>query len=342
MKVSMMKYEKKVLVFLQAGIGDAIMRIPALKSLKDNNFYVSILIANKDIGELFLKENLIDDYLLTDFGGKSYSVFNKLGKLDRLYQLIKKINSKDFNTIYFFEGRALPITIFSIFLKSKDKYMMSKYWVSNLFSKCLEVDYHQLHKTESSNQLLELSGLKSKNQDIFLNSFNSKKQPNYIAILSGSSHQEKAKRWDYSSYNQLIKMIIKKNPNKKFLFFGMGNEKDVLNYIDRDLLPHIEEYFGKLTLIETIEKLSTCNIAIGGDSGLMHISNALKVNCVVVFGPTLEHWIKPIGNKVKIFKSTRDCAPCYPQKQFGCENNECMIDTKPDDVAEYLLKSDLI
>lgn len=79
------------------------------------------------------------------------------------------------------------------------------------------------------------------------------------------------KRLPYSYYNQIISTIVNQYSNIEFVFFGIEDEKEVLEHISVENKKYIREYFGQLTLNETIEKLSDCNIAFGGDSGLMRL-----------------------------------------------------------------------
>jgi heptosyltransferase-1 len=92
-------------------------------------------------------------------------------------------------------------------------------------------------------------------------------------------------------------------------------------------------------LEESIEELSKCSIAIGGDSGMMHIAAALGLNCFAIFGPTLSKWIGPRGDNVKIVQSNYHCAPCLGNKKFGCSTKECMYDVKAKDVVRLIHES---
>ena len=39
----------------------------------------------------------------------------------------------------------------------------------------------------------------------------------------------------------------------------------------------------KLTISETLPLIKNCNLYIGNDTGWLHISSALKINCVALF-----------------------------------------------------------
>jgi len=334
---------KKILVFLQAGIGDAIMRLPALEILRNNyrNDEITVVVANNSVGELLLKEGIIDKYINTGLKSPSYTLIHKLMNLKIIYLFLQTINNNKYDKAFFFEGRPLPITIFSIFLNIRDIYGISDCVLSSFFLKRLSVKYHALHKTLSSLALISMDTSITNITTPKLKSFMKKNHNTNIikiAVISGSTVFEKAKRLPYSYYNQIISTIVSHHDNIEFVFFGIENEKEVLDYIRIENKKYIQEYFGQLTLNETIEKLSECNIAFGGDSGLMHISASLGIDCIVIFGPTLSSWISPIGENVSVLKSTLDCAPCYPNKKFGCKDNKCMYEYSTEYIAELLLK----
>lgn len=58
--------------------------------------------------------------------------------------------------------------------------------------------------------------------------------------------------------------------------------------------------------------LSQCALFICNDSGPMHISTALDVPVVAVFGPTEPAWFGPLGANHKIvIRSGFWCRPCF-------------------------------
>ncbi|MEA3353939.1 MAG: glycosyltransferase family 9 protein, partial [Campylobacterota bacterium] len=300
---------------------------------------ITVVVANNSVGELLLREELIDRYINTGLKSPSYTLMHKMINFKIIYKFIQTINNYKYDKAFFFEGRPLPITILSIFLNIVDKYGISNYAISSLFLKRLSVPYHTLHKTLSSLALVSLDVPMNTIEAPKLESFNYiRKDSIKIAVISGSATFEKAKRLPYSYYDEIISTVIKQNSSVKFVFFGIEDEKQVLEYIGLENKKYIDEYFGQLTLNQTIEKMAECNIAFGGDSGLMHISASLGLECISVFGPTLSSWISPIGKNVSILKSTLYCAPCYPNKKFGCIDNKCMYEYSVEYIAELLLQ----
>jgi ADP-heptose:LPS heptosyltransferase len=328
----------KILLFLQNGIGDAVMRLSALHRLREyyQDSKIVVLVGNRAIYEILKKEKLVDEYIEIK-NKNSYSIFSKLNKLYHYKELIEEINSHDFDKVFYFEGRPIPLTMLSFFVNVKEQYMVADFILSSLKSKIVKLGHRQVHKSISANLLLELDRITTNcSYPRFQNIGQNEKDKNSIAILSGSSPMEDFKKWPFEYYNEFINMMIQKNPNYKFYFFGIKNEKVILDYIENKEV--VVDCFGKYTLEESIEELSKCSIAIGGDSGMMHIASALGLECYAIFGPTLPYWIGPRGDNVKIIQSNYHCIECVKDRKFGCSTKECMYEVKPKNIMMEINK----
>jgi len=326
----------KILLFLQNGIGDAVMRLSALHKLREHykDSEIVVLVGNKSIYEILKKEKVVDSYIQI-LNKNSYSIFSKFNKLFHYKTLINEINSHSFDKVFYFEGRPLPLTFLSFFIDTKEQYMVSDFLLSKIKCKTVSLGHRQIHKSVSANLLLELDGITTDcSFPKFVNIGKNCKDKNAIAILSGSSPMEDFKKWPFEYYNELINLMLKENSEYRFYFFGIESEKVILDYIENK--DAIVDCFGKYSLKESIDELSKCSIAIGGDSGMMHIASALGLKCYTVFGPTLSKWIGPRGDNIKIIQSSYYCAPCLENKKFGCSTKECMYEVKPDYILRFM------
>lgn len=77
--------------------------------------------------------------------------------------------------------------------------------------------------------------------------------------------------------------------------------------------------FGGTTDLDTfIELLAACTACLTNDSGTMHVAAALGVPTVAVFGPTSEAATGPVGRHTAIVREPVSCSPCLL--------HECPID----------------
>lgn len=75
--------------------------------------------------------------------------------------------------------------------------------------------------------------------------------------------------------------------------------------------------------------LKRCEIAVGNDSGGMHLASCLGVISATIFGPTTPRKFSPIGKRNIIFYNNMPCSPC----RFKCDRKifkECLSSITPD------------
>ncbi len=107
----------------------------------------------------------------------------------------------------------------------------------------------------------------------------------YFVIFPGGNW--KPKIWSIESYNSLLKKILVNNKNIKFILVGSKlEEKDYFNKIIKNIAKeNIINLFGA-SLTQTAAFMKKSQLFIGNDSGLTHMSSAVNLKSIVLFGPT--------------------------------------------------------
>ncbi len=82
--------------------------------------------------------------------------------------------------------------------------------------------------------------------------------------------------------------------------------------------------------------LSCCAGYIGNDSGVSHLAAALGLPGVVLFGPTDPALWSPPGKEVRILSSFLPCAPCIRETRQLCPIKECLTSLTVAQVLEAL------
>ena len=67
---------------------------------------------------------------------------------------------------------------------------------------------------------------------------------------------------------------------------------------------------GKTTIAELKRLLACCSLVISNDTGAAHLSAALGVPTVVIFGPTEHFSTRPFSEKAIIVRHDVECSPC--------------------------------
>jgi ADP-heptose:LPS heptosyltransferase len=114
-----------------------------------------------------------------------------------------------------------------------------------------------------------------------------------------------------------------KNYDVKILIFGSKEEEKLINKIYTEVGERSYPIIGlKLSILIGIIK--TCRLLVSNDSGIMHISSAVKVPTVGIFGSTSPVWTAPIGENNEIVYKSLSCSPCFKRyckrKDYACLN----------------------
>ena len=109
----------------------------------------------------------------------------------------------------------------------------------------------------------------------------------YVVLFPGGNW--KPKIWPSKYFNKLIQALNDNFSNIKFIIVGSIEEKK--KYFD-DIKKNFPEnifidLMGK-SLTSTSAYMNKCNLFIGNDSGLMHLSIASNLKTIALFGPTNE------------------------------------------------------
>ena len=85
--------------------------------------------------------------------------------------------------------------------------------------------------------------------------------------------------------------------------------------------------------------LHQCDILITGDSGPMHLANAVECKLLALFGPTCEEWgFYPVGKNVHIIQKDFSCRPCSLHGAKPCsKNSACLTSISHDEIIKHLI-----
>ena len=88
---------------------------------------------------------------------------------------------------------------------------------------------------------------------------------------------------------------------------------------------------GRSGIGDLMSILRGAELVVGNDSGPVHISAAMGIPTVSIFGSTSPVWTSPRGVRSRIVTSGAECAPCF-RKECPEGDTHCMQDIGIDDV----------
>ncbi len=318
----------KNLIIRPQGIGDIVLMIPALKSLRKNY-------PEDEFALLCYKG--FDLALPPELGIKTLEFPRHAGIFETL-RLIKKIRREKFDRVFDLFGN--PRTAIQTLLSGiKERYGFN-YRYRN-------IAYNHKYQRPQGNERIHQTQLYCS----FFNHFGFKckycqpdlKMPDaviekakaaipeefanlkpFIAINPNSTFPTRA--WPEENIVEFIKLWYEKTKVPVMLTWGPGEEKISQSIIDK--VGKEKAFMHKpVKLNEFVALLSLLDLFISGDSGPMHMAWAVGTPVVALFGPTTEGDVEPLGNQnITLIANNVDCLRCH--KEY-CETKKCMYAITP-------------
>lgn len=145
-----------------------------------------------------------------------------------------------------------------------------------------------------------------------------------------------AKRWPVESFAECLSKTAAKE-RSRVLLFGSVPERRLLEHTAA-LMPEVHSviYCG-LPLQRVGALVEHCDVFLANDSGLMHLSAALSVPTLSLFGPTHPALgFTPQGPRNRIYFGYAHCSPCSVLGERACYQRRrfCLERIEPSKVAE--------
>ncbi|MGA0314291.1 MAG: glycosyltransferase family 9 protein [Alphaproteobacteria bacterium] len=186
------------------------------------------------------------------------------------------------------------------------------------------------HRVETLGRLFELSPPPSPRLEIE----NYKRERDLEGIAShgiiglGVTANWLPKIWPGARFVELADALTKKNgtfENAKVAIFGGPGEEALAKPILDALGDQAVDFVGNLTITETAAFLKKCKVFVGNDSGLMHMSAALGVPTVGLFGPSMPEHYGPWGPHARSVRSDISFKELVQTPQFDHRKTENLM-----------------
>lgn len=324
----------KILVIQTAFIGDAILTLPMIQKLKEQNDTCEIhVLAIPSTHEIFSASSYVDRVLVIDKKNKHKSLFG-------LLRFVKEIKVNNYAKIYS-PHRSLRTSFIVLSLGVKETYGFSNSSLKHVYRHIInyEPGHHEVQRN------LELIGYTNKNNDWKIlpeirsdkeiiekidryfsdNKINSK----IAAVAPGSVWNTKIYPQEY--YREIINFL----KDKGYYIFIIGGEKD--KELCADLINNIPgstaSVAGMFSLTETIELLKRAEILISNDSAPTHMGVSAHIPVLTIYCSTVSSFGFYPYNSKSSFLSFDDlpCKPCgiHGHKECPVKTFDCGYKLKP-------------
>ncbi|MBO7610707.1 MAG: glycosyltransferase family 9 protein [Elusimicrobia bacterium] len=315
----------KILIVKPSSFGDIIQANPILQAIKskwkDSLIDWLVFTQWKQVVELFPNIN-------------SIKCWDRKGGLKAFFKTLKECNKENYDLVIDLQG-LLRTAVFCKLLNAKQKIGVSGMKeLSWLFIK----EPYKRNKNENAvkRNLNSLSYItKEKYEPSFnigingtpynmLSEYGIKEGDKIVAFVPFS--RGKTKTWNSSNYIILSDMI--KSLNKGIKITVLGSQADYGKINTNNVI----DLCGKTNIKELSDILSVCEIAVGADTGAMHLANAIGTKNIFIFGGSDIKETAPYGNNSKVISANLNCSPCRGKCKFDKE--KCLEQITPNIVFE--------
>jgi ADP-heptose:LPS heptosyltransferase len=101
-----------------------------------------------------------------------------------------------------------------------------------------------------------------------------------VAMLIGAADPKR--RWPAERFTSVAAGLLRRYPNAQVLVIGGSDDVAAQSVVVGALQGHAVPLAGRLTLRESAAALSRCVLAVGNDSGALHLAAAVRVPCVEI------------------------------------------------------------
>lgn len=277
----------KILVIQQRyGIGDMVIFSPYFHAIFKKHQNSITLLAKKSskAEELFLEDDSIEEII---------SLEKNMDGLKGFFTLARILDKKNFDKVYIFNG-SLRYKILAHYLKIKSVFHYPLFTSKDIIYQTAKIFTENcINQTVST-----IPNLKIKTETIMSakKSYNFDDEFNHIVL--GISASGPTKRWGIKNFISLAKELSIKKKCKFYLAAGKNDQELINEFLSTELKTNSFS-LSNLKIKEIMPIIKNCDLYIGNDTGFMHISAGLGINCLGLFFDSPAYAYSSYTNKIK-------------------------------------------
>jgi len=313
----------RILVIKISSLGDLILSLPSLKGLRDGfpGSFISLLTLKKY--HSFLCDCPYIDEIITLEG--------KYKKFKNIFSITRTLRRCSFDYIVDLQNsRSSHLISFLSFPRQSFGYSLRGGFLLTKRIKYNRRDSPLL----SQERILQLLGIKFVEKKLIF----WPQEPEYpialpaaelIGINISASRKWRSKNWPRERILKLVDLIHKNFYNSRVVLFGDEDSKEEAGKIEKAIAPSPLNLCGKTTLRTLPQVMKNLKVFITPDTAALHLSVALGIPTIALFGPTdpARHTVKSKG--LYVFCEKMPCSFCYRPKCGLEETNACLAKISP-------------
>ena len=312
----------KILVRAPNWVGDAVMAIPALETIRHTRAGDEIcVLARPVVADLLSEQPFADRILRYDFRGKNR------GWLGR-EKLIAELRKEKFDIAVLLQN-AFEAAWLAWRSDIPERIGYARDARGPLLTKAIRVPREgeiPRHESPYYLELLRRAGWLAALPEIppirlfvseearkagesRLRSATTKENAWRCAIAPGASYGA-AKCWPPERFALLADRLISES-GADVIFFGTPGEKDIAARICSNMKSRAASLVGETSMRDLPALFASCSAFIGNDSGAMHVAAAVGLAVIGIFGPTDPKGTSPMTEQFTLIREAVSCSPCF-------------------------------
>lgn len=312
---------RKILLINFGGIGDEILFLPVIKSVKTKfpNAEITLCLEPRSRSIVDLCPE-INHVILTDIKSK-----NKYLELFKFY--FKALFGKFDIVISSGSNKMIPMLLFFMGIKKRIGYDCGGF-TAKLLTKAVKLNNKQFAGKMYHSLVAELTEDKYENPSVNIEYSDVCKDMILIhpGVSKMSIRKNIMKSYGNDKWAELAEMLLDRG--EKVALAGGPDDDDCIKEILKkvDGRENFYNFYGKTKNLKELGALMTgAKKVICCDSAPMHLALALNVPTIALFGPTDEKKLVPQKDNVKVVTANCDCRPClWDKRMTSCEEKTCL------------------
>ncbi len=154
-----------------------------------------------------------------------------------------------------------------------------------------------------------------------------------VAVFCPGAEFGPSKRWPEQYYAELAQILRSKGYS--IWLIGSPKDKEIADKIVALGNPQAVNLCGATDLGDAIALISSADLVVSNDSGLMHIGAALGRPMVAMFGSSSPRYTPPLSEKAQVLRLDLPCSPCF-KRTCPLGHFKCMLHLTPQKVARHI------
>ncbi len=155
--------------------------------------------------------------------------------------------------------------------------------------------------------------------------------PRFAVLFLGTRWE--SKNW-FADQIAACADLLRREHRLAVVLLGSANDLPLAEQALALLAPGVVNLAGRTSLREAVGIISKARVAVGPDTGLMHVAAALRVPVISLWGATDPVRTGPHGFENLVIKGAAPCSPCY--RKHCSIGRQCMRSIDTDAIAEKL------